>query len=210
MLLNILPSLLSGTLETLRVFALTLLCSLPLALFLASVQNLGNPLLNRILGVYIYIERGTPLMLQLMFVYFGLPFIGLTMDRSGAIMTAFILNYTAYYIEVFRGGIQSVDGGQFEASKALGISNLHMFVYIVLPQALRSCLPSVTNEILNLIKDTSLITVLGQTELLKAGRTAVNVYATALPFVYVGAIYLLMTALATCFMNWVESTARYD
>ena len=211
MLLNILPNLFSGCIETLKVFIGTLIVSLPLALLLASIQTLGNKIFNKILDVLIYVERGTPLMLQLMFVYFGLPYLHITLDRTTAIFVAFILNYTAYLIEVFRGGILAVDSGQFEASKALGLSYKNMFIKIILPQALRSSIPSLTNEILNLVKDTSLMTVLGAPELLKAGRTAVNVYATALPFIYVAIFYLLMTAVATLIMKRIETAcAWYD
>lgn len=206
MLLNIVPSLLTGCGQTLTLFAETLTVSLAAALLLACLQYQGNALFKRVLGIFIYIERGTPLMLQLMFVYFGLPFLGITLDRNTSILTAFILNYTAYLTEIFRAGIMAVDIGQFEAAKALGLSKWHMFIRIILPQAARICIPPVTNEILNLIKDTSLITVLGASELLKAGRTAVNTYATALPFVYVGILYLIMSAAASYIMKKIENS----
>ncbi len=205
MLLNIIPSLLTGCAQTLSLFAETIAVSLISALLLACLQYQGNAIFKRLLGVFIYIERGTPLMLQLMFIYFGLPFLGITLDRNASILTAFILNYTAYLTEIFRAGIMAVDIGQFEAARALGMSNGHMFIRIILPQAARCSIPPVTNEILNLIKDTSLITVLGASELLKAGRTAVNTYATALPFVYVGILYLIMSAAASYIMKKVEN-----
>lgn len=205
MLLQIIPSLLTGCIQTLTVFAETIAVSLPAALLLACLQYEGNVIFRKILGVFIYVERGTPLMLQLMFIYFGLPFLGITLDRNTSVLTAFILNYTAYLTEIFRAGIMAVDSGQFEAAKALGMSRRHMFIRIILPQATRCSIPPVTNEILNLIKDTSLITVLGASELLKAGRTAVNTYATALPFVYVGILYLIMSAAASYIMKKIES-----
>ena len=209
LLTNILPSLLDGSRITLLVFFITLLFSIPLSIMLAAVQNLNNRVINKILWVYIYVERGTPLLLQLMFIYFGLPFLGITLSRMMAIYVAFVLNYTAYFIEIFRSGIKSIDEGQFKACKVLGFSYPFMYWNIIIPQCLHNCLPSITNEVLNLIKDTSLISVLGAQEVLKAGRNAVNVYASAIPFIYVAIIYLIMTFVVTNVMNYIESRFNY-
>ena len=193
-----------GTLVTLRVFAVTLCLSLPFSVFLASIQTLNIKPLNAFFRLFVLIERGTPLLLQMMFIFFGLPYMGITLDRETSIYVAFVLNYTAYYMEILRGGIQSVDAGPFEASQVLGYSKSAAFLRIILPQAFQSCLPSIGNEVLSLIKDTSLITVLGASELLKAGRAAVNTYATAIPFIYVGIIYLVLTTIAEISIKTIE------
>lgn len=195
---------LEGTLVTLQVFTGTLVVSFPLALLLASIQRLKNPLINSILRIYIIIERGTPLLLQMMFIFFGLPYLGITLDRTTSIYVAFILNYTAYFLEIIRGGIQSVDSSQHEAAQVLGYSKSKTYSRIILPQAIVNCFPSISNEVLTLIKDTSLINILGASELLKAGRNAVNTYATAVPFIYVGIIYLCMTFILEIIMKNIE------
>ena len=144
-----------------------------------------------------------------MFVYFGLPYLGITLSRDAAIYTAFILNYSAYFMEILRGGINAIDDGQFKAAKVLGLSQSFTFLQITLPQCIRNSLPSIGNEVLALVKDTSLITILGASELLKAGRSAVNVYATATPFIFVAIFYLLMTFVITKIMNYAEKRSAY-
>jgi ABC-type amino acid transport system permease subunit len=139
-----------------------------------------------------------------MFIFFGLPYLGITLDRNTSIYVAFILNYTAYFLEIIRGGIQSVDINQSEACQVLGYSKARTYGRIILPQAIVNCFPSLSNEVLTLIKDTSLINILGASELLKAGRNAVNTYATAIPFIYVGIIYLTMTFIIEIIMKNIE------
>ena len=204
-----LPSLFEGSITTLKVFFITLIISLPLSFILAFINNRENRIINTIFWVYIYVERGTPLLLQLMFVYFGLPYLGITLSRDAAIYTTFILNYSAYFMEILRGGINAIDDGQFKAAKVLGLSRSFTFLQITLPQCIRNSLPSIGNEVLALVKDTSLITILGASELLKAGRSAVNVYATATPFIFVAIFYLLMTFVITKIMNYAEKRSAY-
>ena len=152
----ILP-LFEGTLVTLQVFAITFAVSLPLAILLASIQAARIKIINLFFQLFIMIERGTPLLLQMMFVFFGLPYMGVTLDRETSIYLAFVLNYTAYFMEILRGGINSVDAGQLEACQVLGYSRFASYVRVILPQALQACFPSIGNEVLTLIKDTSLI-----------------------------------------------------
>ena len=207
--IKMLPSLFEGSITTLKVFFITLIISLPLSFILAFINNRENRIINTIFWAYIYVERGTPLLLQLMFVYFGLPYLGITLSRDTAIYTAFILNYSAYFMEILRGGINAIDDGQFKAAKVLGLSRSFTFLQITLPQCIRNSLPSIGNEVLALVKDTSLITILGASELLKAGRSAVNVYATATPFIFVAIFYLLMTFVITKIMNYAEKRSAY-
>ena len=207
--IKMLPSLFEGSIATLKVFFVTLIISLPLSFILAFINNRENKIINSIFWAYIYVERGTPLLLQLMFVYFGLPYLGITLSREIAIYTTFILNYSAYFIEILRGGIIAIDDSQFKAAKVLGLSNSYTFLHITLPQCVRNSLPSISNEVLNLVKDTSLITILGASELLKAGRNAVNHYATATPFIFVAIFYLVMTFVITRVMNFLEKRSSY-
>ena len=207
--IKMLPSLFKGSITTLKVFFVTLIISLTLSFILAFINNRKNRIINSIFWAYIYVERGTPLLLQLMFIYFGLPYLGITLSREIAIYTTFILNYSAYFIEILRGGIIAIDDGQFKAAKVLGLSNSYTFLNITLPQCVRNSLPSIGNEVLNLVKDTSLITILGASELLKVGRNAVNLYATATPFIFVAIFYLLMTFAITRVMNYLEKRSAY-
>ncbi len=208
MLTKTLPSLLAGTKITLLVFGVTLAMSLPLAIALSFIRELNSKIINRFIGIYTYIERGTPLLLQLMFVFFGLPYLGIVISRELAIVIAFVLNYTAYLAEILRGGMNAINDGQYQTGKVLGLSNLSILRKIMLPQAIKNSLPAIGNEVLSLVKDTSLIYILGASELLKAGRGAVNTYASAIPFIYVAIIYLAISAVCTLIMKKIES--RYD
>ncbi|MEG0470579.1 MAG: amino acid ABC transporter permease, partial [Longicatena sp.] len=168
-----------------------------------------NVVVSSIVRFYIYIMRGTPLLLQLMFVYFGLPFIGISLDRMSAAMLAFLLNYTAYFTEILRGGIQSIDEGQTEAANILGFGNTYTFLHILLPQALRNCIPSFINESLTLLKDTCLVSILGIDELLRYGKIAAGTFATSTPFIYVGVIYLLLNIPISKGLNALEKRLNY-
>ena len=209
MLKQILPSLLAGAGVTLQVFFLTLMLSLPLACLLQALQQFSGRALKPLFRGYITLMRGTPLLLQLMFIFFGMPYLGLTLSREMSIYIAFTLIYTAYFIEILRGALSAVDPGQAEAGKMLGFSRRYIYFRIQLPQALRTAMPSIGNEVLNLVKDTSLIYVLGASELLKAGRSAVNTYATALPFVFVGILYLAMCGGFSWILGRIEKRISY-
>ena len=153
-----------GMIVSFEIFSLTLLFSLPLGLFVALGRMSKNAIIRNIVKLYISIMRGTPLMLQLMVVYFGPYYIfGITMPRGYrffAVIIGFVLNYAAYFAEIYRGGIASMPTGQYEAAKLLGYSKWQTFIKIILPQVIKRILPSVTNEIITLIKDTSLAFVI--------------------------------------------------
>lgn len=209
LIIQIWPSLMSGLQTTLALFAIVLVASLPLGMIIGILRVFGPKFLQGLIGIYIYIMRGTPLMLQLMFVFFGLPFIGISMDRFPAALLAYILNYAAYFAEIFRGGIISVPDGQFEAIHVLKIGKFRGFMRIILPQVFRVVMPSVGNEVISLVKDTSLVYVIGIGELLRAGQIAVNTYATLVPFLAVGALYLIVTGVVTFVLNKVEQQVEY-
>lgn len=207
--ISLLPTFIEGLKITLFFWVVTLFGSFILSLPIVYLRLSRNKVISSILRFYIYIMRGTPLLLQLMFVYFGLPYIGIRMDRTTAAIFAFILNYTAYFTEILRGGIQSIDEGQKEAAKILGYSNTYTFLKILLPQALRNCIPSFINESLTLLKDTCLVSILGIDELLRYAKIAAGTYATSLPFIYVGIIYLILNMPISRGLNYVEKRLNY-
>ncbi|MGB7365818.1 MAG: amino acid ABC transporter permease [Carnobacterium jeotgali] len=206
---EITPSLLDGLKTTLLLFLIIVVITIPLGFLIACVRVYAPKWLSWIIQVYIYIMRGTPLLLQLMIVFFGLPLVGITFDRFTAAVFTFTINYAAYYAEIFRGGILSIPKGQFEAIKVLGIGKINGFRKIIIPQVMRVVLPSVGNEVIALVKDTSLIYILGIGELLRAGQIAANTYASLIPYAAVGAIYLIVTGLVTLLLNAIEKKSNY-
>lgn len=213
-LLDILSPLLQGTRVTLQVFLLTMLLAVPLGLGLALLRLSRRAWLGRLVSGYVWLMRGTPLMLQMLFIYFALPFvpvIGIRLPDFPAAILAFTLNYAAYFAEIFRAGIQSVDRGQYEASKVLGLSYVQTMRRIVLPQMVKRILPPLSNETITLIKDTSLIYVLAMNDLLRAARGIVQRDFTTSPFVVAAAFYLLMTLVLTwVFQRMEKKVAVYD
>lgn len=206
---DIMPTLINGLGTTMRLFFIIFILTIPLGFLVACIRIYSPKFISWTIQLYIYVMRGTPLLLQLMIVFFGLPLIGITFDRFVAAIIAFGLNYTAYYAEIFRGGIISVPQGQFEAIKVLGIGKIQGFKRIIIPQVLRTVLPSVGNEVISLVKDTSLVYILGLGELLRAGQIAANTYASLLPFVAVGIIYLLITGIITIILTYIENKINF-
>lgn len=205
------PMALDGLKATIGVFLLTLIVSIPLSIVVAKLRMSKNKIISKITGIYIYIMRGTPLLLQLMFIFFGyyrVPYIGYAFSREQAIFIAFILNYTAYFAEIFRGGINSIDVGQYEASQVLGLSKTHTFMKIILPQVIKNVMPSIGNEVITLVKDTSLIYILGAGDILKAAKSVSNAYAAFSPYIYIGLLYLIITAVLTRILDKIEN--KYD
>jgi len=165
--------------------------------------------LNWLLTLYVWIMRGTPLLLQLIFVYYVLPSVGIVFDRLPAAILAFTLNYAAYFAEIFRGGILAIPKGQYEAAKMLKLSPFQTIRYIILPQVVKIVLPSIFNEIINLVKDSSLVYVLGVGDLLLESRTAANRDATLAPMFVAGAIYLILVGVVTVASKHIEKKFNY-
>lgn len=203
------PSMIKGVMTTMRYALIVWLVSIPLSFFVAFARMNKFAPLKLLAKYYINLMRGTPLLLQLMFIYFGLPYAGVAFKRETAAFIAFILNYTAYFAEIMRSGIQSIDKGQYEAAKILGISKKDTFFKIILPQVIKVVIPALGNESATLIKDTSLVYVLGISELLKTGRTAVNSLSSLIPFVMVGVIYLLLITLTNALFDLAEKKYSY-
>lgn len=207
--LEVLPSLLDGAKMTLQIFCWTLIGSLPLGLIVGLALISRFRLLKAILRFYVWLMRGTPLLLQLIFVFYGLPLVGLTLGRFDAALFAFILNYTAYFAEIFRGGLQSIDKGQYESTKVLRLTYWQTIRKIVTPQVVKIVLPSIGNEVINLVKDSSLVYVIGIGDLLRAGNVATSRDVTLVPLVMVGVVYLVMTAILTFILRKLEQYYSY-
>ena len=213
-LLQLCGSLAGGLKYTVSLFFITVLVSIPIGLLLSFTRVGRSKVLKGVVGAYVWVMRGTPLLLQLYFFCYGitfLPGIGdyLVMDRFQAAILAFILNYAAYFCEIFRGGILSVDKGQYEAAKVLGYSKWQTTTKIVIPQMLKVCLPPVSNECITLVKDTALVTAIGVTEILYFAKASVNRDVNATAYLVAAAFYLLMTYGLTKLFQYLEKTYSY-
>ncbi len=258
-----------GIQVTLLVFVITILCALPLGLLLAFLLRKKIPVVTQMIQGYIWLMRGTPLLLQLIFIYYGLPLAGIVFSRMGSILLGFILNYAAYYAEIFRGGFLSVPKGQYEAAKVLHLTPaqslrkiiipqvfrfsrmgsillgfiLNYAAYyaeifrggflsvpkgqyeaakvlhltpaqslrkIIIPQVFRLTLPSVGNEIINLVKDTSLVSILGLVDVMRVGKIVMEREASFYPLIGVGIFYLVFTAVLTITLRYLEKRFSYE
>ncbi|WP_223894693.1 amino acid ABC transporter permease [Lactobacillus helsingborgensis] len=203
-IISIMPSLITGAKMTLILFFWILIVSIPLGIIVSlGLLSRFKPL-RLILKFYIWIMRGTPLLLQLIFIFYGLPIIGIIFQRYDAALFAFILNYTAYFAEIFRGGFQSIPVGQYESARVLRLSYWQTLSHIIIPQVSKIVIPSIGNEVINLVKDTSLVYVIGLGELLRAGNVATARDVTLVPLVIVGIIYLMMTGIASFLLKKIE------
>lgn len=212
--LSLLGPLAQGAAVTLKLFFITVALALPLGLLLALARVSHLRPLSAAVNGYIWLMRGTPLMLQMLFIYFALPFvpvIGVRLPDFPSAVVAFTLNYGAYFAEIFRAGILSVDRGQYEAARVLGMNYRQTMRRIVLPQMVRNILPPLSNETITLVKDTSLIYVLALNDLLRAARGIVQRDFTTSPFIVAAAFYLLMTLVLTWgFQRLERHHARFD
>lgn len=208
----ILSQLSTGMAGTISIFVLTLVFSLPLGLLIAFGRMSKNRIVSGIFRLYISLMRGTPLMLQLMVVYFG-PFYLFGMNigkwRFPAIITGFALNYGAYFAEIYRSGIVSMDRGQYEAAKLLGYSKGQTFVRIILPQVVKRILPAITNEVITLVKDTSLANVIAVAELFRAAKNEASRTASVEPLFVAGLFYLLMNGAVSLVFGCLNRRMAY-
>lgn len=211
-LLKVLEQLASGMLVTFEIFFLTLLFSLPLGMVLSFGRMSENKILQNLTKAYISIMRGTPLMLQLMVVFFGPYFIfGVSLNASYrfiATIIGFVLNYAAYYAEIYRSGIESMPRGQYEAAEVLGYTKNQTFFRIILPQVIKRILPSITNEVITLVKDTSLAFVIAVSEMFTAAKQIAAAESTMLPFVAAGVFYYVFNLAVALVMEKIE--AKFD
>ncbi|WP_053364995.1 amino acid ABC transporter permease [Bacillus sp. FJAT-27245] len=214
-IISISGPMLEGAKMTILLFFIAIIASIPLGFLLTlAVKSSFKPLSWFAQG-YIYIMRGTPLLLQLLFICFGLPMIPvigeyLVLDRFVAASLGFVLNYAAYFAEIFRGGLLAIDKGQYEASQVLGLSKWQTTIRVILPQMFRIALPAVANESVTLVKDTALLYAVAVPELLHFAQTAVNRDFTIVPFFVAGVIYLAMTLVLTVFFKWIERNFKFE
>ena len=200
----------TGCIVTLQLFIATIVFSIPFGLILTFLYTSKSRVLNKVIGFYILILRGTPLLLQIFFVWFGLPFIPgigkyLTIsDRFTAGAVAFIFNYAAYFAEIFRGGLLSVDNGQYEAAKVLGISEMQTKFKIVMPQMFRISLPAVANETIILLKDTALVSTIGLADLLDVTKEIVNTSTNVSAYAVAAVFYLALSYVLSILFKKLE------
>lgn len=201
------PLLKEGFYNSSKVFIITLVVSIVIAIPISCARLSKDKLISSLVKTYIYVMRATPLLLQLMFIFFALPMlpgVAISLDRFPSIYLAFTLNYTAYFAEIYRGGILSIDRGQWKGAKVLGLSKTYTFARVIFPQALYRVFPSISNEVISLVKDTSLIYILGVTDILKAAKSVSNTMASIMPYLYIGIIYLLIVAILTKILEKIE------
>lgn len=206
---------LDGAQMTVLLFLIAIVLSIPLGFLLTLAVRSSIKPIAWLAQIYIYLMRGTPLLLQLLVICFGLPLIPvvgdyLVLDRFVAACLGFILNYSAYFAEIFRGGLLAIDKGQYEAAQVLGMNKWQTTTRIILPQMFRIALPAVSNESVTLVKDTALLYAVAVPELLHFAQTAVNRDFTIVPFFLAGIIYLIMTLLLTMFFKWLERRFTFE
>lgn len=212
-ILNILTQLSEGMLFSILIFSVTLILSLPLGLLVAFARMSKIEAIRIPASIYISIMRGTPLMLQLMVVYFGPYYIfGIKVVDNYRIIAAligFVINYAAYFAEIYRGGIQSIGRGQYEAAKLLGYSKTQTFMVIILPQVIKRILPSITNEVITLIKDTSLAFTISVLEMFSRAKALASSTTSMIPFVVAACIYYVFNFIVEFIMNGIEKRLEY-
>lgn len=202
-----------GMIETIKIFAYTLIFTLPLGMIVAFGQMSRFFIIRNITKLYIAVMRGTPLMLQLLVVYFGPYYIfhrSLTLEyRFYAVIIGFVLNYAAYFAEIYRSGIEAMPVGQYEAAKVLGYNKVQTFFKIILPQVIKKILPPVTNEVITLVKDTSLAFAISYVEMFSVAKKIAAAQTTMMPFVIAGVFYFIFNFLVAFVMGRIEKRLDY-
>ena len=203
--------LLTGFGFTVAIFAITLALALPLGVVFCALSRSRFKPVRAVMRVFVWIIRGTPLMLQI-FVVFYVP--GLLFGLNGfsrflAVCIAFVINYAVYFSEIYRGGIESIPVGQFEACRVLGLTKTQTFLRIVLPQVVKRIMPPMSNEVMTLVKDTSLANVISITEVILAAKEIVNTEAIIYPLFYTAVFYLAMCGVLTLLFRFAEKKLNY-
>ena len=205
-MLQIVPAIAGGFQVTLSLFFIVIILSVPGGLLLALLRLSTNRVVTSIVDAYVYVMRGTPLMLQILLIYYGLPFMidGFELTDMTAAVLSFVLNYIAYLCEIFRSGIQSVPKGQYEGAKVLGFTYVQTMYKIILPQVIKRVLPPLANETITLLKDTSLVYVLAMNDILRITRSIVQRDFDITAFIVAGVFYLAMTFVLTKLYQYLE------
>jgi polar amino acid transport system permease protein len=206
----LLLQMLKATGTSLQIFFLTLLFALPLGMLVVRGRMAKNVVVSGIVNIYIMIMRGTPLILQLIFVYFAPYYLfHASYDRFTAVIIAFVINYAAYFAEIYRGGIQSIPKGQYEASSVLGFTKAHTFFRIILPQVVKQIVPALGNEVITLVKDTALAQTIGVAELFRVAQNASARQFSTAPIFIAGLFYFVMNGLVSKSFDMIEHKLAY-
>lgn len=212
---NLLPILAQGFGTTLAIFGLTLFFSIPLGLLVAVLKMSKYKVIRYPVTFYISVMRGTPLLLQIVAIYFGTYYLSrsmnvdLSFDRFPAVIFAFSVNYAAYFAEIFRGGIEAIPKGQYEAATMLGLTKVQTFFRIILPQVLKRVVPASANEVITLVKDTSLAQVIAVTELFALAKKQQAAYASIFPLFVAGIFYYVANLILSVFFSYLERKLNY-
>ena len=214
-LITVIKPMLQGSQMTILLFLIAIVLSIPLGFLLTLAVKSSFKPLSWLAQAYIYVMRGTPLLLQLLVICFGLPMIPgigqyLVLDRFTAACIGFVLNYAAYFAEIFRGGLLAIDKGQYEAAQVLGLNKFQTTTRVILPQMFRIAIPSLANESVTLVKDTALLYAVAVPELLHYAEAAVNRDFTIVPFFVAGVMYLIMTLILTLIFKWIERRFTFE
>ena len=208
--MKLIASMQGGLISTLTIFFATLVFSIPLGMIIALLRMNKRRVVSWPVSLYILVMRGTPLMLQLFAIYFAIPMLlGVNLDRMTATIVAFSLNYAAYFAEIFRGGMMSIPVGQHEACQVLGLSKIQAFFHVVLPQVTKRVLLPVSNEVITLVKDTSLANIIAVSELFRAAKNEASRTASIEPLFVAGLFYLLMNGVVTLVFSHLTRRMAY-
>ena len=209
-MLQLILSMKSGFYNTLLIFFATLVFSIPLGMIVALLRMSRSRLVSVPVSLYILVMRGTPLMLQIFAIYFAIPTLtGMNLGRMTATIVAFSFNYAAYFAEIFRGGIMGIPVGQHEASQVLGLTKIQAFFYVVLPQVFKRVLLPVSNEVITLVKDTSLANIIAVSELFRAAKNEASRTASVEPLFVAGLFYLIMNGVVTLVFTYLTRRMEY-
>ena len=201
-----------GLSKTCAIFFLTLLFSLPLGMLVALCRMSRNKIVSTVTRFFISVLRGTPLMLQLLAVTYGPYYLfGVSVSRNKLIpvVIAFAINYAAYFAEIYRGGIESISVGQYEAAEVLGYNKTQTFIHIILPQVIKRIMPSVTNEVVTLVKDTAMAFTVSYQEMFTIGKQIANSQTSFTPFIVAGVFYFIFNAIVDFVMGKIENKMAY-
>jgi len=199
--------LIDGAVVSLSIFFITLIISFPLGIIAAIIYR-GSPFLKRLISFYTWLFRGTPLMLQLFFFMYALPIMGIPVDRMMVAYIAFTINYTAYFTEIIRAGIENTEKDQIESAQVMGANKRQVYFYIIMPQAIRKQIPTITNEVITLIKDTALVTVIAISDIMRSVKEVVSRDFTLSPFLLAAIFYLLISYIIIMIFKSIEK--KYD
>lgn len=208
--INVAKILFSGIGVSIQIFILTFIFSVPLGVIVAVLSNSKRRLISFLMKLYILLIRGTPIMLQIIIVYFCPYYMfGINYDRFLAIIIAFVINYTAYFSEIFRSGINSISEGQKEAAYTLGFNKMQTFFLIILPQVIKIILPSMSNEVISLLKTTSLAQIIGVTEMFAIAQKQASYNFSIIPIALAGGYYLILVFFVSILFNKAEKRLEY-